>query len=991
MRGGDHGPAIEPGHPEASLLLAVVTGTHAELERMPRKRPPLGDGEIQSLRVWIAAGAPWPVHGSIAPDAPPPHLAFQPVRRPDLPSGDGHPIDRFVRARLGAEGLSPSPTAEPATLVRRVSLDLTGLPPTPEEVDSFLADRSEDAYLRLVERLLASPHHGEKWARHWLDTARYADSNGFEKDRTRSIWPYRDWVIHALNDDLPFDRFTRDQLAGDLIPDATPAQRIATGFLRNSMINMEGGVEPEKFRVETIIDRVDAVGRTWLGLTVACAQCHSHKYDPVSIREYYQFYDFLNQDVEPVEDVPSPATAARRKAIESAVRALEDRWLEDPPVAEGFGRWLDTMRGLPARLPIWEPLDAREWHSTPMKYEKQEDLSLLGGGDIHNSSVVRVWVDLPDPRLTGVRLEVLNHGNLPNDGPGLAGNGDFLIDEFTVEVTPLAELQTPDAGSEGFSATTNRVAFREVRADIEADGLPASRLIDGEHTNGGWGAGFTRGRRNQEHRVVFGASEPFGFPGGSRLLLTVHAKPGPGLNNSSDRVSNFIPGRLRLSVTRDSGPLTVDPLSERQRRWLDRLGAGGDSLPVRPGDPVDIASVRRELFRVFLFQEPSLADLARQWDAAWKDWPATENTTLVLRDRPARRDTRIFRRGDWQRPTEPVTADVPAVLNPFPPDAPRNRLGLAAWLTHPDNPLTARVTVNRVWQQYFGTGLVSTPEDFGVRSDPPSHPELLDWLAAEFQSPTAGVAPPWSLRHLHRLIVTSATYRQSSRVTPGLFERDPSNRLLARGPRVRVDAETVFDIALRASGLLSPKVGGPSVFPPLPDGVMALAYGPIPWNVSTGDDRYRRAMYTFWKRSVPHPALLTFDAPSAEQSCVRRLRSNTPLQALVTLNEPTFLQAARWLAWSTLQGASDDTTRIELAFRRCVSRRPGPEERRAIQSLLDDARAAFAAGTSDAARFAHADPANPAPLPPGSGTVDLAAWTVVSRALLNLDETLTKE
>jgi len=995
LKGGDHGPAVAPGKPEESVLLQAITGTHAEVAKMPKKGEALTADQIASLRNWIEQGAVWPETQTAKADTKDAakHWAFQPIRRAEPPKLAGrnrklarNPVDQFVFRKLEQEKLTPSPEADRVTLLRRLSLDLTGLPPTPEEADAFVADKSPNAYEKVVERLLDSPHFGEKWARHWLDAARYADSNGFEKDRTRSIWPWRDWVIKAFNADKPFDQFTLEQLAGDILagmqPDGSGTElRVATGFLRNSMVNMEGGIEPEKFRVETIIDRVDAVGRTWLGLTVACAQCHNHKYDPISQKEYFQFYDFLNQDVEPRLDVPAEATQARRNAIAAAAKAIEDRLLADAAVNTQFDAWLRSVAVAPV---AWQAIDAKEWHSTPMKFEKQEDLSLLGGGDVYNSSIIRVWVDLPHTNLTGFRLEALNHGNLPNNGPGLDGNGDFLVAEFGVELTPLKELAAPNAGATNFTATTNRVKFTRALADAESPGLPASMMIDGVVTNGGWGAAFTKGRRNQERRAVFQAEQPVGFEGGSRLLITVNSKPGGGLNNSSDKVSSFVLGRLRLSFTTHSGTLAVDPLSEKQRGLLANAQAG------------DVAA-RRELFRVFLFQEPTLAAAAKEWDDAWKDWPAAENSTLALRLREPRRDTRIFKRGDWQKPTVPVSAEVPAAFNPLPNDAPRNRLGLAQWLVSRDNPLMARVIANRVWMHYFGTGLVLTPEDFGVRSDPPSHPELLDWLASEFAEPRSKIPgshaqpTPWSLKHLHRLIVNSATYRQSSRVTPELLERDPYNRLLARGPRVRVDGESVQDIALKAAGLLSPKIGGPSVFPPLPDGVMSLAYGPIPWNVSEGDDRYRRAMYTFWKRSVPHPSMLTFDTPAAEQSCVRRVRSNTPLQALVTLNEPTFNQAARWLAWRALGAAGSDAERATWAFRQCLSRKPSAQETSVLLKLLTDARKEFGERPKDAPQFAFADPKNPPPLPAGATATDVAAWSTVTRAILNLDETITKE
>ncbi len=980
LQGGDHGPALVAGKPEQSLLIQVVTGKHPELAQMPKKGEKLNAAEVALLSEWIAQGAVWPdVENSKSgnQNSAKLHWAFQPIGHPKPPSVKNgrqakNEIDRFVLQRLEKEGLKLSDEAEKTTLIRRLSLDLIGLPPTPVEIDAFLADRSRDAYGKLVDRLLASPHYGEKWGRWWLDAARYADSNGFEKDRTRSIWPYRDWVIHALNADKPFDQFTIEQLAGDILAEknlepgtANLELRTATGFLRNSMINMEGGIEPEKFRVETMIDRVDAVGRTWLGMTIACAQCHNHKFDPISQKEYYEFYAFLNRDDEPRLEVPTSTQMAKRSDILAKVRAHEDALLGDPVVISKFRTWVKNQPSV-----VWQPLDAKEWHSTPMKFEKQEDLSLLGGGDVYNTGVLRVWVDVTTTNITGFRLEALNNANLPFNGPGIDGKGDFMVNEFTVEATPLRDIRADVPGVTNTAAVTNQIVFRRAVADWESPDSPASKMIDGVTTNGGWASATGPGRRNQERRAVFEADKPFGFAGGTRLQITLNCKPPGGLNVAGGKVSNFLIGHVRFSLTTEVGPLSADLLSEPQRFEARR---GADFSPP-------------EIFRTFLFKEPSLAQDAAAWEALWKDWPTAENTTLALSERPAPRTTKMFRRGDWQRLGDTVSADTPKVLPQFPADLPRNRLGLAKWLVAPENPLTARVVVNRVWQQYFGQGLVTTPEDFGVRSEAPSHPELLDWMAGEF------VRRKWSLKDLHRLLVSSATYRQSSRVTPALLEKDAYNRLLARSPRLRVDAEGVQDIALRVSGLLSPKIGGPSVFPVLPDGVMSLSYGPIAWNVSEGDDRYRRAMYTFWKRSVPYPALVTFDAPTAEQSCVRRMRSNTPLQALVTLNEPTFNQAARWLGYRALaEGGKDDDARLAFVFRVCTARLPDAKELKSLRGLLADARSEFAASAKDAATVAFADPKNPVPLPAGANTADLAAWSAVSRALLNLDETITKE
>jgi hypothetical protein len=980
LKGGEHGPALVPGRSADSLIVQVVAGAHPDISTMPQRGDKLTATQIGLLRGWIDQGAEMPAAATATEAKEPPHWAFVPPRVAPAPKVKQRrqvrsPIDAFVLERLEQEGWTLSDEAEKTTLIRRLSLDLIGLPPTPAEVDAFLADRSRDAYPKLVERLLASPHYGEKWGRWWLDAARYADSNGFEKDRTRSIWPYRDWVIHALNADKPFDRFTVEQLAGDLL--VTPAMpdrealdlRVATGFLRNSMVNMEGGVDPEKFRVESLIDRVDAVGRTWLGLTVACAQCHNHKYDPISIREYYQFYAFLNQDDEPRLEVPTPAQAEQRRAILAEVANLEDTLRSNADTAAKFEQWRKNLGG--AKDPVaWQPLDAKEWHSTPMKFEKQEDRSLLGGGDVYNTGVLRVWVDVAETNITGFRLEALNNANLPYNGPGIDGSGDFLVSEFTVEATPLAELHANVPGATNAPATTNQIVFRRVLADWEAPEFPAAKMIDGQTTNGGWASARTQGRRNEERRAVFEAEKPFGFPGGTRLQLTLNCKPPGGLTVDGGPVSNYLIGRVRFSLTTHDGPLAVDPLSGGQRAFLSGTAPTSE----------------RSLFRTFLFAEPSLAEAAKRWDALWTDWPKAENTTLALSARPTPRLTRTFRRGDWTRLGDEVTANTPKVLPAFPESAPRNRLGLAQWIVDPANPLTARVVVNRVWQQYFGEGLVTTPEDFGVRSEAPSHPELLDWLALEF------VREGWSLKALHRLIVGSATYRQSSRVTPAQLEKDAYNRLLGRAPRLRVEAETVQDIALKVSGLLSPKIGGPSVFPVLPEGVMSLSYGPIPWNVSEGEDRYRRGLYTFWKRSVPYPALMTFDAPTAEQSCVRRVRSNTPLQALVTLNEPTFNQAARWLGYRVLQEAGPtEDARLVHAFRLCTARGPDRTELAALKRALADFRAEFAADAKNAAAVAFHDPKNPPPLPAGATMTELAAWSALSRTLLNLDETITKE
>ncbi|PYJ01239.1 MAG: hypothetical protein DME25_18540 [Verrucomicrobia bacterium] len=855
------------------------------------------------------------------------HWAFKAPVRPSVPVVKNRPwvrtpIDCFILARLEKEGLRPAPEADRTTLIRRLSLDLLGLPPTPKEVDAFVGDRSSDACQKLVERLLGSPHYGERWGRHWLDAARYADSNGYEKDRARSIWAYRDWVLEAFNRDLPFDQFTREQLGGDLLPQPTLQQRVATGFLRNSMLNQEGGIEPEQFRIEAMIDRMDAVGRAWLGLTINCCQCHNHKFDPIAQAEYYQLFAFLNNDDEPFIEVPTEEQQKQRDDLRRKARALEDQAMRQ-------------TTNLVERLSAWEQSIAEA------AGEKQADQSLLGGGDVAAEVIAKIWTETPLASITGFRLEALTHPNLPYGGPGILGKGTFHLVEFAVEAYAA---QHP--------TVTNQVKFRRALADAEPEGFSITNAIDSETAKGGWSNEFGPARRNHERRAVFECAEPLaGFPGGTKLVFTLYMR---GLKDTKLGCATI--GRLRLAATTRAVPLAVDPLTPAQRTLL--------AVPAEKRAPEQTG----ELFSVFRQHDPALSAVTKAIDDVFTNWPNAA-TTLALEPRVEPRVTRIFKRGDWQKPTEAVQPEVPSVLHPFPKDAPRNRLGFAQWLVDRRSPTTARVIVNRIWQAYFGQGLFTTPEDIGTRVDPPSHPELLDWLACEFMD------RGWSFKQMHRLITSSATYRQSSRVTPELYERDPFNRLLARAPRVRVEAEMVRDVALSASGLLSLKLGGPSVFPPLPGSVADQVYGGLSWPESKGEDRYRRGLYTFWKRALPFPALLAFDAPPAETSCTRRLRSNTPLQALTTLNEKTFVEAGQAMGLRVLQeGGADERSRAIYAFRLGTGRAPTARELKALLNF-----------------WAEQSLAEPTSVPPAVNVRQVAAWAMVSRAVLNLDERITKE
>ena len=979
---GDHGPIIVPGNSAGSRVIKLVSGLEPDA-MMPPRGAPLTLEQIGLLRAWIDQGAVWPETAAVAQKASGKqnHWAFKAPVRPPVPALDKkkwarNPIDQFILAKLEKENLHPSPEADRVTLIRRVTLDITGLPPSPREVDDFLTDRAPGAYERLVDRLLASPHYGELWGRHWLDAARYADTNGYEKDRGRSIWPYRDWVIQALNHDMPYDRFTVEQLAGDLLPNATLDQRIATGFLRNSMQNQEGGIEPEQFRVEALIDRVDAVGKAFLGLTLNCCQCHDHKFDPFTQKDYYRFYAFLNNDEEAFAEVPTAKQSRERASILSQIEELEAVAIrEQTNLAARMETWVQSLTAAPAIE--WTELDPTVWENFATKYEKLEDLSLLGGGDITAGGVMRIWFDTKLTNITAVRLEALTNANLMYGGPGEVAKGSFLVKEFTVETYAL---ENPTA--------TNKIKFRRAYADLEAPGFAATNAIDGNTEKGGWTPTATPAHRNENHYAVFECEEPLNLNGDTRLLITLHQTFNGGDKglDSDSKLDCHLLGSFRLSVTTNPLPQTVDVAAPVLRKLL--------SVPAaeRTQDQ------KHQLFSWFRLSDPGCAELNKQIDALWEKWPYPA-TSMVLQQRATPRVTHVFKRGDRLRPAEEVQPGVPATLHPLPAGAPLNRLGLAKWITDPASPTTARVIVNRMWQSYFGQGLVTTPEDFGTRVETPSHPELLDWLACEFMRPTipdsasgfAGPAAPqaWSLKHIHRLIVNSATYRQSSHVGPEIYAKDQFDRWLERAPRVRVDGEVVQDIALTVSGLLNPKIGGPSVFPPIPASVGDTSYGGFSWPESKGEDRYRRGLYTFWKRSLPFPTLIAFDVPSGETACTRRARSNTPLQALTTLNEKTFVQAAQAMALRVMkEGGTNEGERVRYAFRLCTGRLPDRVEVEKLLNFWQEQYNHFENDTADAVKVSSADLTNP---PPDVNLHKAAAWAMVSRAILNLDETITKE
>ena len=939
----------EPGHvAPADLLARVTSADEYEVMPPPEAGPPLTPAEIAALRDWVAAGAGYE-----------PHWAFVPPRKGQVPRGKGqveaggpepgrNPIDAFVDAKLAERGLTRSPAADRVALARRVALDLTGVPPAPGEADALAADPAPDAYERFVDRLLASPRYGERWARPWLDLARYSDTNGYEKDRERPIWPYRDWVIRALNENRPYDEFSLLQLAGDLVPGAGVDGQIAAGFHRNTMLNEEGGIDPLQFRHEAVVDRVAVTGTVWLGLTTECAQCHTHKYDPLSHRDYYGLFALLNNADNLTVSLPDPAIDAERVRLSAEAGAFEAALPSRYPGGPGafgaaFDDWLAARRAAAVDWTIAEPTAAV---TNSPRLEILEDGSLLSTGDVTKRDLFTLTFDLSSLDLPGavtaVRIEALPDERLPAGGPGRVfyegREGTFSLSEVAAAVDgePAAFGGASDA-----PAGTGKIA--------------AANAIDGDSTSA-WGLGD---RVGESGRLVLTFAEPVpvGEAATGELTLTM----------LHERHFAASLGRFRVSFTAEAAPL-ASPLPHEPEV---ALAAGG------PLDP----AVREELRTTFARSAPELAEARKPIERLRARMPERPRT-LTFAERPADFPRPTFRhhRGEYTAPREPVTGAIPAFL-PQPDTRPGevpDRLTLARWLVSGRNPLAARVAVNRAWASFFGAGFVPDAADFGTQSAPPSHPALLDWLAVEYRE------RGWDTKRVHRLIVTSATYRQRSAATGDGSAADPGNRWLSRGPRHRLEAELVRDAALASSGLLVERLGGPPVRPPQPASVTDLAYGGFQWTPSAGADRFRRSVYTFGKRTAPFAAFAVFDAPSGERCAAGRDRSNTPLQALTLLNDGMFFEYARALAARVTADAADPRDRAERLFRLVLTRPPSPAERDAVAAFAAAQRARLEAGELDAAALAHG-PADAA------GAADLAAWTLAARAVLNLDEAVTKE
>lgn len=958
LKGGDAGVWFVAGNSQASDIVRRVSAADAE-ERMPPpgvQTKPLSAAQIAAIARWIDQGAVWPEPNAAGSN----HWAFQPIERPAPPkvkeeSWPRGAIDRFVLARLEARGIRPSAEADRYTLIKRLTYDLVGLPPEPAEVDAFVADRSPDAYEKLVNRLLDSPRFGERWGRRWLDMARYADSDGYEKDNPRlDAWRYRDWVIGAVNADMPLDRFTIEQLAGDLLPGATANERLATAFHRQTLTNTEGGADQEQFRIEAIFDRVATTGSVWLGLTVGCAQCHTHKYDPITHQEYYQLFAFFNNGDETEAEVPLVGETldkwsretddARNKLTKLEPKLAQGR----AEIAAGLPEWESQLKSAAATPIEFHPIElvsAKSAAGAEMKILSDGSYLVSGTNPEVDKYTVVAKTDLAK-EITGFRVEALAHDSLGGRGPGRTGHGNFVLGEFRAFAAASADIKTD-----------HRIDLAQAVADSSQPEHPAANAIDGKEPTG-WSIVPETGR---DHWILFTTKQP----------IKSQERPWLQLVLSQNYGSQHTLGRFRLTAVTGHDPLLTIPQGVRDvlavpsdKRTAEQTAA---LVEYRAGEDKKVAELIAEVskLRTRLAAKPVMK-------------------ARVLAERTdKRRASHLLSRGDFLQPEGEVQPGTLAVLPPLKPRAAgsADRLDLASWLVDPANPLVRRVMVNQLWSNLFGRGIVRTANDFGVRGERPTHPELLDWLAAEM------TACGWSRKEMIRLIVASATYRQASGHRAELIDVDPLNDLFHRQNRYRVEAEIVRDLSLAAAGLLSDKVGGPSVFPPLPPDIAELSYANnFKWSNSTGEDRYRRGMYTFFKRTAPHPNLTTFDCPDSNTTCIERRTSNTPLQALATLNNEIFSEAAQAMARRVLSAtASDDHERLKLALRWCVARPATSDELAAFGELLTESRQWYVSHPAEATTLLGPFKAE------GATAGEAAAWVATVRIIMNLDEFLTRE
>ncbi len=947
----DGGAAVIPGRSaESAVVRRLLSDDPDDVMPPPDSGRHLNEAQISTIRRWIDEGAKWGEHWSLTR-----------VERPDVPVGAPHPIDAFIDRKLREEGVAPQPRASRATLIRRLSFDLTGLPPTPEAVDAFVNDPRPNAWEILVDATLASPRYGERMTWNWLDAARYADSNGYQGDMERTMWPWRDWVVKAFNENLPWDAFTVWQLAGDLLPDATHEQRLATGFCRNHMINGEGGRIAEENRVDYVLDMVETAGTVWLGLTFNCARCHDHKFDPLTRRDYYSLFAIFNQT--PVDgrgrsaQTPPILAAPTERQIEESERLEKE-------LASLSERMRQRAGKIASEQPAWEErklaqIEAGEW--TTLKPHKafadrqlftiQKNGALVAKGPTPDNDSYTVLVTNRTARVSGVLLEALNHPSFPKGGLSRLEGGNFVLTEF--------EIGIQRSGSEGFEP----VKIAGAEATYEQGGLGIKGAFDGKPKTG-WGV-WNGKKVEGEHAAVFRLAQPLENARGAVLKFRLRHDHG---------AKQHTLGHFRLSVTADHEP----KLAKEGLELLSALRA-----PAEDRSKAQAATVGK----AFRESDKTYTRLQAEYDRTKKSRDQLKNAipkVMVMADMKEPRKTYMLSRGLYNQPTDEIRGAVPAALPDLPAGATTNRLAMARWLVSRDNPLTARVTVNRFWQQFFGLGIVKTTEDFGAQGEFPVHPELIDWLAAEFME------SGWDVKALMKLIVTSEAYCRSSRVTPESFERDPQNRLLARGARHRLPSWMIRDQALAAARLLVPKIGGAPVNGYQPEGIWEEAtFGKKKYTRDRGEDLYRRSLYTFWRRIVA-PTMF-FDSASRQTCTVKAQRTNTPLHALTTFNDITFAEAARAMAervfHETGSGASDEA-RLNRALKIVLAREANDSEMRVWKRGLDRARAHFRRDkvAAEALLAVGESPRDEAIDP-----VEHAAWATVCLTILNSDEALNRE
>jgi hypothetical protein len=955
--------AIVAGDPNRSELMRRISNSNKALRMPPAYagHEALSPAEIDRIRTWIQQGAQWQKHWSFLP----------PVRQPGRGS-----VDELVRARLKREGLTPAPEAAKLTLLRRVTLDLTGLPPTPQEADAFLADASPQAYEKVVDRLLASPRYAERMAMRWLEAARYADTNGYQSDGQRSMWRWRDWVIDAFHNNMPFDRFTVEQIAGDLLPNRTLSQRIATGFNRNHRSNAEGGIVEEEFRVEYVADRAETTATVWLGLTIGCARCHDHKYDPLTMRDYYRFFAYFNNtpdrglvfnfgNEQPFIPAPTAEDARKLAGWTGRLNEAERQWASRKPRLEREQRtWEKSLAGaatvewtVTAGLALHLPLDDASKSALELVDGKVGRATHFDGKRFVEAGLTAARFDYTDPFTLSawIKPESPNGAIISRAEDYLEGEGYtwfleqgrlrlYITRRFT-DISLRIETEEPIRMGEWQHVAVTVDGSRAgagVRMYVNGESRPLRILFD-------------------ELTYPFGPKEPFrvGAGGGEKYRFrgAIDEVRAYSRALAAEEVASLSTLHSLNAIAAMPGKQRALALQHKLRlAFLDRFA------------PEDIRGAWRGLLET---------------RAGWRKTYDSIPTVMVMVERPGLRETRILKRGAYDQPEERVTPGVPEALPPLPPGWPNNRLGLARWLVSPSNPLTARVTVNRLWQMLFGTALVKTAEDFGAQGEWPTHAELLDWLALEF------IESGWNVKHILRTIVTSATYKQSSKVTPDLLRRDPDNRLLARGPRLRLSAESIRDQALAASGLLVEKTGGPSVKPYQPPGLWQELSGGSGYKADKGDGLYRRSLYTYWKRTVAPPSMITFDSPTRETCVVRETRTNTPLQALNLMNDVTYLEAARKMAERMMrEGGVSPGERLAYGFRLLLTRPPTASEAAVLLRAWEPLRWKYERDREAAAKF----------LDQGESLrdrslklADLAAYAGVASLILNLDEAVTKE